>query len=143
MPWHFPRPPRTRAGVPGRTHAAVRTATRPRQRDVATAATPVTRLTDRAGPQLIALPSKPPTLGPSGGSIPFLLHRSSKHEHDPKTHSGCRASAASAGDGLVLGGSPVAARAWRSSIARSDAAVLVPRGRGRPPRVVVLQRPHA
>src|ERR1022692_3231236 len=105
MPWHFPRPPRTRAGVQGRTHAAVRTATRPSQGDVATAAARVTRLTDRAGPQSIASPGKPHTLGQSG-SIPFLLHRSPKHEHDPKTHSGCRPLAASARNGLVLGGSP-------------------------------------
>ena len=53
------------------------------------------------------------------------------------------ASAASAGDGLVLAGSPFPARAWRPSVARGHAAVPVPGRRGRPPRLVVLQRQHA
>jgi len=66
MPWHFPRSPRTRAGVSGRTHAAARSATRHNQRDVAAATARVTRLTDRVGPQSIASPAKPPTLGQSG-----------------------------------------------------------------------------
>src|ERR1700687_2471870 len=63
-------------------------------------------------------------------------------KHDPKTRSGSPTTAASAGDGLVLAGSPLSARAWRLSVARGRTAVLVPGGRGRPARVVVLQRHH-
>src|SRR5271157_1217064 len=70
----------------------------------------------------------------------FIL-RSPKHA--PKTDSRSRATAASSRNRLVLGGPSLRARARRVSLSRRRAVVLLPFGRGRQARVVVLQRRHA
>src|SRR5260370_23018582 len=64
-------------------------------------------------------------------------------KHDPQTRSGSPTTAASAGDGLVLAGSPFSPRAWRLSVARGGATVLVPGRRGPPARLFVLPPHHA
>jgi hypothetical protein len=62
----------------------------------------------------MAGPQPRSNLGPSVRSI---APRESKH--DRKTHSGGRPAAASARNRLVLGGSPLRARAWRLSVAEA------------------------
>lgn len=70
--WHFPGPPRPRAGIPGRPRPAVRCAKPFGKRVIAPAAAHVGRFTGRAGPPSMASFQQPANRNSVFGFDPVL-----------------------------------------------------------------------